>query len=335
MATRPLLSIVSPVYNERENVERLLAEIRAFFGGELSGQFAWEVLFVDDGSTDGSTEVLKRLAQENANVRVVIFSRNFGKQAALSAGYRYARGDAVLTVDSDLQHPVEALGEMVAQWQAGYDVVYGVRESHDGGLVKRACSWTFYRFFNLISATKVVPGVADFRLVSRPVVESLKQLPERCRWSPGLIQWLGFRSAEIQYQQGRRAAGEVKYSFLRSLGLAVTALTSFTTAPLRVALVLGMLLMLISIGYLTYCLVDWLCGGTVVRGWTSIVAISVMTQGLTLLAFGIQAEYLAKIFLEVKHRPEYVVRDVIGGESRPELRETASKGVPGKPPEPA
>lgn len=309
---RQMVSIVSPVYNERESIERLLAEIQAFFGGELSGQFAWEVLFVDDGSTDGSTEVLKRLAKEHENVRVVVLSRNFGKQAAVSAGYRHAGGNAVLTVDSDLQHPFDACCEMLDRWQEGFDVVYGVRDGQHTGFVKRTCSRAFYRIFNLLSPTKVLPGVADFRLVSRSVVEALNQLPERCRWSPGLIPWLGFRSTEVRYRQRPRAGGKPKYNFLRSLALGVTALTSFSVAPLRGTLLLGAIFMLISVGYLIYCLVDWLLGGTVVRGWTSIVALSVMTQGLTLMAFGIQAEYLAKIFLEVKQRPEYIVREIVG-----------------------
>ena len=314
MATRPLISIVSPVYNERENVERLLAEIQAFFGGELSGQFAWDVLFVDDGSTDGSTEVLNRLSREHDNVRVVVLSRNFGHQAAVSAGYHYASGDAIVTMDSDLQHPVALVGEMLNRWRDGYDVVYAVRDCSHGGLLKKACSHGFYRVFNFLSPTKILPGGADFRLVTRSVVEALNQMPERCRFLRGLIPWLGFRSIEILYTPRPRAAGEPKYNFFRSLGLGITALTSFSLAPLRGALILGTLFLLMSLGYLCYAFVDWLEGGALVQGWTSIVALIVLTQGLMLLAFGIQAEYLARIVLEVKHRPEYVVREVIGNE---------------------
>lgn len=312
---RQLVSVVSPVCNERENVEPLLAEILAFCHNATGGRMDVEVVFVDDGSTDGSTEILKRLAGEHENVRVVVLSRNFGKQAAVSAGYRHARGDAILTIDSDLQHPLDACREMLDRWQEGFDVVYGVRNAQQGGFLKRACSRAFYRVFNLLSPTKVLPGVADFRLVSRRVVEALNQLPERCRWSPGLIPWLGFRSTEVRYKQRPRARGEPKYHFVRSLALAITALTSFSVAPLRGALLLGAFFMLISVGYLVYCLVDWMLGGTVVRGWTSIVALSVMTQGLMLMAFGIQAEYLAKIFLEVKQRPEYIVREIVGNDA--------------------
>jgi dolichol-phosphate mannosyltransferase len=312
MATRPLLSIVSPVYNERETIERLLAEIQAFFGGELSGQFAWEVLFVDDGSTDGSTEVLKRLSREHDNVRVVVLSRNFGHQAAISAGYHYASGDAIVTMDSDLQHPVALVGEMLSRWRDGYDVVYAARDCSHGGLLKKACSRGFYRVFNLLSPTKILPGGADFRLVTRNVAEALNQMPERCRFLRGLIPWLGFRSIEIPYTPRPRAAGEPKYNFFRSLGLGITALTSFSLAPLRGALILGAFFLLVSLVYLTYCLIDWLSGGSVVHGWPSIVALIVLTQGMMLLAFGMQAEYLARIVLEVKHRPEYVVREVVG-----------------------
>jgi polyisoprenyl-phosphate glycosyltransferase len=322
---RRLISIVSPVYNERENVERLLAEIQAFFGGELSDQFAWEVLFVDDGSTDGSTEILKRFSREHDNVRVVVLSRNFGHQAAVSAGYHYASGDAVVTMDSDLQHPVALVGEMLSRWRDGYDVVYAVRDCSHGGLLKKMCSHGFYRVFNSLSPTKILPGGADFRLVTRSVVDALNQMPERCRFLRGMIPWLGFRSIEIPYTPRPRAAGEPKYNFFRSLGLGITALTSFSLAPLRGALLLGALFMLISIIYLTYCLIDWLSGGSVVQGWPSIVALIVLTQGMMLLAFGIQAEYLARIVMEVKNRPEYVVREVIGGAATSESKQSKTQ----------
>jgi polyisoprenyl-phosphate glycosyltransferase len=328
----PLISIVSPVFNERENVERLLAEIQAFFGGELSGQFAWEVLFVDDGSTDGSTEVLKQLSREHDNVRVVILSRNFGHQAAVSAGYHYASGDAIITMDSDLQHPVALVGEMLNRWRDGYDVVYAVRDCSHGGLLKKMCSHGFYRVFNWLSPTKILPGGADFRLVTRSVVNALNQMPERCRFLRGMIPWLGFRSIEIPYTPRPRAAGEPKYNFVRSLGLGITALTSFSLAPLRGALLLGAFFMLVSFAYLTYCLIDWLSGGSVVHGWPSIVALIVLTQGMMLLAFGIQAEYLARIVMEVKNRPEYVVRELVKGAGAAESsRDNTQGGTPGGP----
>jgi glycosyltransferase involved in cell wall biosynthesis len=207
---RPLISIVSPVYNEHECIERLLDEIEQFFEKQLADRFDLEVLFVDDGSTDGATEIIRRLAREHPHVRAVLLSRNFGKQAAISAAYRHACGDAVLTVDSDLQHPLEACLEMVARWEEGYDVVYGVRDSQPAGFIKTACSRGFYRVFNLFSPTKIVPRVADFRLLSRTAVNALNQLPERCRWSPGLVSWLGFRSAKVCYALRPRAAGEPK-----------------------------------------------------------------------------------------------------------------------------
>jgi len=308
---RSVISIVSPVYNERENLEPLLREIEDFHRQQLADRYAMEVVFVDDGSTDGSTDLLRRLAGEKPNVRVVVLSRNFGHQAAVSAGYAYARGDAVVTLDSDLQHPVAAIGEMVRKWQEGYDVVYAVRDAHHGGLLKRLCSGGFYRVFNVLSPTQILPGSADFRLVSRQVVEALNQLPERCRFLRGLIPWLGFRAAQVSYSIRPRGAGKPKYQFFRSLGLGITALTSFSLAPLRAALLMGAFFLLISLAYLAYCLADWISGGEIVHGWPSIVALIVMTQGLMLLAFGIQAEYLARIVLEVKQRPEFVVREVI------------------------
>jgi len=309
---RPVLSIVLPVYNERENLDPVLSEIEEVHRQALAERCELEVLFVDDGSTDGSTEVLERLARERQHVRVVVFSRNFGHQAAISAGYRYATGDAVVTMDSDQQHPAAVIGRMVQQWESGYDVIYAVRDAQRGGIVKRTCSRAFYRLFNLLSPTKILPGGADFRLVTRDVLKALDQLPERCRFMRGLIPWLGFRSQKVTYEQRQRAAGQPKFRFLHSVGLGITALTGFSVAPLRASLLLGVLFLIVSIGYLVYCFVDWLGGGEVVRGWPSIVALIILTQGMMLVAFGIQAEYLAKIIAEVKRRPEYIVREVIG-----------------------
>ncbi|MCK4624118.1 MAG: glycosyltransferase family 2 protein [Phycisphaerae bacterium] len=308
----PILSFVLPVYNERDNVKNILREIETFHREKMAGHFDLEVLFVDDGSTDGSVQVLKALAEQHDYVRVVIFSRNFGHQAAVSAGYRYARGTAIVGMDSDMQHPVATVEEMVTRWQEGYDVVYAVRDSSQAGLFKSLCSRAFYKIFNLLSQTDILPGGADFRLVSRKVVDALNELPERCRFIRGLIPWLGFSSTKVTYTPRPRASGEPKYSFFKSLGLGITALTSFSIAPLRASLVLGALFMLISIVYISYSIVSWFLGGTLIRGWMSIMALIVLTQGMTLLVFGIQAEYLAKIVMETKRRPEYVVCEVIG-----------------------
>ncbi len=313
---RSLISIVLPIYNERENIERLFTELKTYHQKEFSDRFDLEVLFVDDGSVDGSTEILRRLAKDNDSVRVIAFSRNFGHQAAVSAGYRYSDGDAIVVMDSDLQHPVATIGEMVRQWQQGYDVVYAVRDSPQSGIFKRLWSRTFYRVFNWLSQTKIPPGASDFRLVTRDVVVALSQLPERCRFVRGLIPWLGFCSAKVTYTPGARGAGTPKYRFLHSLRLGITALTSFSVMPLRASLLLGVFFLLVSLGFLCYSLLAWLIGGTLVRGWTSIVALIILTQGLTLIAFGIQAEYLAKIVSEVKRRPEYIVRETVGKPAR-------------------
>ncbi len=330
---RRLITIVAPVYNERENIELAHRQIEAIHEERLADRFDLEVILVDDGSTDGSTEILRRLAVKHDHVRLVILARNFGHQAAISAGYHYANGDVIVTMDSDLQHPAEKIPEMVTRWQEGYDVVYAVREADHGGFLKRWCSRAFYRVFNLFSPTKILPGSADFRLITRQVRDALNQLPERCRFLRGLIPWLGFRSTEVTYTPRPRMAGEPKYRFFHSLGLSVTAFTGFSVAPLRGLLVLGVLFLLVSVGYLVYCFADWLTGGTVVRGWPSIVALIVLTQGLMLIAFGIQAEYLAKIIQEVKQRPEFVVREVVGDirEQNRVVRDTPEQPAPDPP----
>jgi len=222
----------------------------------------------------------------------------------------------------------------VARWQEGYDVVYAVREADHGGFLKRWCSRVFYRVFNVFSPTKILPGSADFRLITRQVRDALSQMPERCRFLRGMIPWLGFRSVEIGYTPRPRHSGEPKYRFFHSLGLSITAFTGFSVMPLRAFLLLGLLFLLISVGYLVYCFADWLTGGTVVRGWPSIVALIVLTQGLMLIAFGIQAEYLAKIIQEVKQRPEFVVREVVGDirEQNRIVRDMPEQPAPGPPP---
>jgi len=310
---RHKLSIVLPVYNERENLEPLLEAIRSTYRSELADRYDLEVLFVDDGSTDGSTEILKELANRSNEIRVVMLARNFGHQAAISAGYEYATGAAIVAMDSDLQHPVERIPDLVARWEDGYDVVYAVRDADHGAFLKRWCSRGFYAVFNALSSTKILPGSADYRLITSQVRDSLAQLPERCRFLRGLIHWLGFRSTSVSYTPKRRRSGKPKYRFWHSLGLSITAFTGFSIAPLRAFVLLGGIFLLISLGYLAYCIVNWLAGGSIVRGWPSLVALVVLTQGLMLIAFGIQAEYLAKIMLEVKRRPEYVVKQVIEG----------------------
>ncbi len=308
----PILSFVLPVYNERDNVENILREIETFHSEKMADRFDLEVLFVDDGSTDGSVQVIRSLAEKSDHVRAIFFSRNFGHQAAISAGYRYARGAAIVAMDSDMQHPVAIVEEMITRWQEGYDVVYAIRDSSQAGLFKSLCSRAFYRIFNLLSQTDILPGGADFRLVSRKVVNALNELPERCRFIRGLIPWLGFSSTKVTYTLRPRASGEPKYGFFKSLGLGITALTSFSVVPLRASLVLGALFMLVSVAYLAYSTIAWLAGGMLIRGWMSLIALIVLTQGMILIVFAIQAEYLAKIVLETKRRPEFVVSEVIG-----------------------
>jgi len=326
---RPKISIVLPVYNERTNLEPLLEAIRSTHRSELADRCDLEVLFVDDGSTDGSTDILKELAKRYNEVRAVLLARNFGHQAAISAGYEHASGSAIVAMDSDLQHPVEKIPDLVARWEDGYDVVYAVRDADHGGFLKRWCSRGFYAIFNALSSTKILPGSADYRLITSQVRDALAQLPERCRFLRGLIPWLGFRSTSVSYTPKRRRSGKPKYRLWHSVGLSIMAFTGFSIAPLRAFVLMGAIFLLISLGYLVYCVVDWLAGGSIVRGWPSIVALVVLTQGLMLIAFGIQAEYLAKIMLEVKRRPEYIVERVIDGTEKNGERTRVLRKTPG------
>ena len=248
----PLLSVVVPVFDEAENLEPLLARLLPVLDS-LPGRF--EIMFVDDGSTDDTPVRLARLAVEQSNLRVLRLSRNFGHQAALAAGMERARGDAVITIDGDLQHPPELIAELVERWRAGFQVVQAVRrEPVDTSALKRASSRGFYRLLSWVSRLRVTPGAADYRLMTREAVDAFLACPERCRFNRGLVQWIGFDYAEVPYQAAPRRAGRSKYSYRAMLRLAGDAIFSFSSWPLRLAGLAGMCVSLAAAGYLVFVL---------------------------------------------------------------------------------
>lgn len=308
MVKRPLISVVCPFFNEEATVERLYARLREVLDAEQP-PVDCRMLFIDDGSRDRTLERLDAVAAADPRVRVYALSRNFGHQAALSAGLDLARGDALVLMDADLQHPPELIREMLRKWREGFAVVAGLRqETADATWLKRATSNAFYRLFNLLSDVPIVPGVADFTLLSREAYRALRRLPERHRFLRGMIAWLGFPTAYVPYVAPPRTEGESKYSFRRMTSLAVDALVSFSVRPIRMAAKLG--LTVAALGFLYLCYVVWrhLFLGDTVAGWPSILSTVIILGGLQLFFIGLIGEYIARSFEELKGRPLYVLK---------------------------
>ena len=304
--SRPVtLSCVIPCRNEARNLDLLLPMLREVLRGVAEH---WEVVLVDDGSTDATATVLREWA-EIPGFRAIELSRNFGNEAALTAGLQAAAGDVVVLMDADLQHPPAMIPTMLARWRAGADVVYAVREHRgDESLTKRAGTRAFYRMLNWFERVKVPEDAGDFRLLDRRAVDALLALPERNRFMKGLYAWIGFQSVAVPFEPPPREHGESHYSFWRLVALSFSGLTAFTSWPLRIVGAVGSVCALAGFGYGGYLTLDYLVEGNAVSGWTTIVVTLLLFFGLQMIFLGIMGEYLARIFEEVKGRPLFVVK---------------------------
>jgi dolichol-phosphate mannosyltransferase len=324
MAREPRkLSIVCPAYNEEEVLPLFHAELCAVLA-RLEPDYEAEIIYVDDGSRDGTLAVIRALAARDARVRYLSFSRNFGHQAALTAGLEHARGDAVVTMDSDLQHPPELLPALVQKWQEGFEVVLTIREEDRRlGFVKRFTSKFFYRVMGWLSSTDIRMAAADYRLMSRRALDALLRLRETHRFLRGMVQWLGFPAAEVPFRPGGRRAGVSKYGLLRMLNLAGDGLLSFSCVPLRIATFLGLLSVAFSLIFSAYLTACWLLGGEG-PGMGAVLASMHLLGGCILCAVGLVGEYVGRIYEQVKGRPLYVLKEASG--------ETAGGGARDAPP---
>ncbi|WP_338050706.1 glycosyltransferase family 2 protein [Ramlibacter algicola] len=306
---RPSLSLVLPCRNEARNLETLLPLLLARVA-KLAER--WEIVLVDDGSTDDTAAVMQRWAAK-PGFRAVQLSRNFGKEAALTAGLRHTSGEVVVSMDADMQHPPSLLEEMLVHWRQGADVVYAVRANRDDeGLIKRVGTRAFYRLLNAFEGFDVPPDGGDFRLMDRAVVDALLSLPERTRFMKGLYAWVGFQAVALPYVPGERAHGKTHFNYRRLVSLSLIGLTAFTTWPLRLATVIGMLVAFFSMLYGVFLTVAYWLWGNEVSGWTTIVVGVALLLGIQMVLIGIVGEYVGRIFEEVKARPLYVVKDVHG-----------------------
>lgn len=304
------VSIVTPFYNEEEGIHLYFQTLCASLA-TLRNDLEFEFVCVNDGSRDGTLKVLHSARPPFGRLVVVDLSRNFGKEAALSAGIDHASGDAVIPVDADLQDPPELIPQMIERWLRGTPVVLAVREDRSSdGLVKRSSAAAFYWVHNRLAATKIPANVGDFRLMDRAVVEVIRQLPERQRFMKGLFAWAGFPSESIPYTRPPRAAGTTKWNYSKLAGLATEGITSFSTAPLKASTLIGVAFSVVAMIYGAFIAMRALLLGVDVPGYASLFVAVVFMGGVQLLSLGILGEYVGRIYMESKQRPVYVVRTV-------------------------
>jgi len=312
---RPTFSIVVPVYNEAGCLEELYRRVAAVMDG--LGE-PWELILVDDGSRDGSTEIIKRLAEEDRRVRPIIFARNFGHQIAVTAGLDYSRGQAVVIIDADLQDPPEVIPELIAKWREGYEVVYAVRSEREGETwFKKTSAAAFYRLIYRITDVKIPVDTGDFRLMDRKVVDVLNRMREHHRFLRGMSAWVGFRQTGVPYKRAPRFAGETKYPLRKMLRLALTAITGFSYFPLQLATYLGFVAAGLAILAIPVVIILRTTQPQAFFGQASTLIAVLFLGGVQLISLGILGEYVGRIYDEVKGRPLYIVREAPSDETHP------------------
>jgi dolichol-phosphate mannosyltransferase len=302
------LSLVIPVFNEQDTIPELDRRLRELFLDLPQVGDLWEVVFVEDGSSDSSRELLEKMALAESRYRVIAFSRNFGHQFAITAGVDHAEGEAVVVMDADLQDPPSVVAEMLEKFKAGFDVVYGVRKKRKGETwFKRATASVFYRLIRSITGVSIPLDAGDFRLMSRAVVLTLRALRERHRFVRGMVAWVGFKQTAVYYNRDARFAGTTKYPFRKMLNFAVDGITSFSVVPLRLATWLGVLAAFCAFGIGAWATAAKLLGFSTVSGWATIMFAVALGSSAQLLMTGILGEYIGRIYEEIKRRPLYVV----------------------------
>lgn len=305
------LSLVVPVYNESGNISRFIQRVDESLSGEDAPQ--WEIIFVNDGSQDDTLEVLLKACSSDKRIAVVDLSRNFGKEAALTAGLDRSRGQAIVPIDVDLQHPPEIINEMISLWELGYEVVLARRRGRDGdAMLQRGLASAFYRVHNLLAEPKIPANVGDFRLMDRVVVEALKQLPESRRFMKGIFAWAGFKTAQVDFDCPNRIGGKSRFSTASLWNFALEGLTSFSTSLLRAWTYLGFAVAFVAFLYAAWITVRTMFFGIDVPGYASLAVMMMFLGGVQLVGIGIIGEYLGRTYVEAKRRPVYLVRGLYG-----------------------
>ena len=309
-ASVPELSIVIPIFNEEENITELNSRLcRVLDENEIESS---EIIFVNDGSRDRSEEMIRELKKADPRIKLVNFSRNFGHQAAITAGIDLSNGHAVILMDADMQDPPQLIGEMLEQWRNGGEIVYAVRKKRDDDpFLKKLFAVSFYRFLQSVSSISIPLDTGDFCLLDKKVVDQLKALPERNRFLRGLRSWLGFKQVAVSFERQARFAGTAKYTFRQSLRLAINGIVGFSTVPLRISVYAGFMAVFFAFLVMIYALAAYFFDVHLERGWTSLIVSVLIIGGVQLILLGSIGEYIARIYDEVKQRPNYVIREFL------------------------
>ncbi len=300
-----LISIIVPIYNEEGNISLLCQKI-----ADVMEKHNYEIILIDDGSTDNTLNTIKNLHKDNDKINYISFSRNFGHQNALKAGLDNAKGDCVISMDGDLQHPPELIPIMIEKYKDGFDIVFTIRKDDPNtGFFKKITANIFYKIINKLSDLKIEQGSADFRLLDRKVVEVLKTFNETSLFYRGIMSWLGFRQCGIEYLPQERFWGKTKYSISKMIKFAITGITSFSIRPLQCSIYLGFFMAFISFGYALYAIYIKLFTDLSVQGWTSLLFVISFIGGIQMIMIGILGEYIGRLFIESKKRPNYIIRE--------------------------
>jgi glycosyltransferase involved in cell wall biosynthesis len=311
MKSMKKLTLVAPFYNEEAGVARFFERINTALA-PIRDRYDLEVVCVNDGSRDRTLEALKLARLSNAYIRIVDFSRNFGKEAAITAGLDFATGDAVVPIDSDLQHPPEVVLDMIEKWEAGYEVVLARRVDRDSDrAIQKITARAFYEVSRHISHIEIPADVGDFRLMDRKVVEAVKSLRENCRFMKGILAWVGFRTPVIDYRVEPRKHGESSFNTWKLWNFALEGITSFSTLPLRIWTYIGGLVSLLAFLYALVLVIKTLIFGADTPGYASLMVVVLLATGVQLIGIGVLGEYVGRVFSEVKGRPTYIVREII------------------------
>ena len=308
--SKKLVTILLPAYNEEASfpiIDRCMSQVL-----KDNADYDWEFLFVNDGSKDNTLQQMIRFHQLDPHYNFIDLSRNYGKEVAMMAGFDYARGDALIIMDADMQHPVGVIPEMLKYWEEGYDDVYAQRKTSKETWFKRKSSQWYYKILQGLTRVPIQQNTGDFRLLDRSCIDAIRQMRETERNTKGMYSWIGFRKKGIWYEQKEREVGETKWSFMSLLGLAVNGIMSYTIAPLRLSMLFGLLVSFVAFIYLIYILITTLIFGDPVAGYPTIMVTMLFIGGIQLLSLGIIGEYLGKVFNETKGRPGYFINSYNG-----------------------
>ncbi len=306
---KDLVTIVCPCYNEEDSISTFLDRLKLVIS-KIEDNYSFEIIFVNDGSKDNTLNTLINLKKNYSNIRILNLSRNFGKEAALTAGLEKSNGEAVIPIDVDLQHPPELIIDFIHKWQEGYDVVVGKRINRAGEtLIKKISAKYFYKFHNSISDVDVVENVGDFRLMSKKVVEALKTLPENQRFMKGIFSWLGFKTAMVEYEQSERIKGKSSFNGWKLWNFAIDGFTSFSTVPLRIWTYFGMFISFFSFIYGVVVILEALVYGVETPGYATTIVVVLFLGGIQLIGIGVLGEYIGRSYMESKRRPTYIIEN--------------------------